>query len=589
MNILVMMVIAACLLLAGCGGKSLFLPSYNAAGPIEKGFSKAALPDGSVYEGEFLDGLFAGNGNLKWSNGDSYSGNFKSGLFHGQGVLALVTGDRYEGEFEAGLFHGAGVYTTANGDTYRGGFEHGTFTGEGVFISETGDRYEGEFLDWIITGEGILTIQESDKYSGSFVKGVPNGKVVVEFGNGDRYEGGMSDWQFHGDGVMVSANGSTYSGRYEYGLSDGVMKVEHPVSGDKYEGELERWIYHGKGVLKQQDGDRYEGEFAYGRFNGQGNLISKDGKKYEGEFEHGRYHGEGRLEYVDRNGDKQVLSGRWENGKYAGEDAADYRKDGLSKLIAEQIMYDQPSQVAKVLKALSPQTPGRPDLYFVAFGSYGSQDVFMKEVQYSSSVMDKHYDVGKHSVQLINNPQTVDDVPLASVTNLKVVLGGIADIMDVEEDILFLFVTSHGSKEHEIEVELDDLPLQGLTVSRFKKILNNSGIKWKIALVSACYSGGFIDALKDEYTLIITAARADRTSFGCSDDAELTYFGRAFFEKSLTPDLSFIETFEQARELISGWEKKEELEPSEPQIFFTDAIENKLAEWQRKQKLSLID
>lgn len=208
----------------------------------------------------------------------------------------------------------------------------------------------------------------------------------------------------------------------------------------------------------------------------------------------------------------------------------------------------------------------------------------MKEVRYSSEVMNQHYDVGTRTVTLINNSKTVDDAPLASVTNLEAVLDGIVGIMDVEEDILFLFVTSHGSKEHEIAVELDDFPLQGLTASRFKRILDNSDIKWKVLLVSACYSGGFVDALKDEHTLIITAARADRASFGCSDDAELTYFGRAFFEKSLTPDSSFIDAFARARELVLSWEKAEEREPSEPQIFFTDAIEKKLAEWRHMQK-----
>ena len=148
-------------------------------------------------------------------------------------------------------------------------------------------------------------------------------------------------------------------------------------------------------------------------------------------------------------------------------------------------------------------------------------------------------------------------------------------------DILFLYVTSHGSKEHEISVALDGVPLQDLSTQRFKSILGSAGIKWKVLVVSACYSGGFVDALKDEHTLIITAARADRQSFGCSNDAELTYFGRAFFEKSLSADKSFIEAFEQARELVSGWEKEEEREPSEPQMSPNGLIEAKLAEWKR--------
>ena len=45
--------------------------------------------------------------------------------------------------------------------------------------------------------------------------------------------------------------------------------------------------------------------------------------------------------------------------------------------------------------------------------------------------------------------------------------------------------------------------------------------------------------------MVITAARADRTSFGCADENDFTYFGRAFFNEALPASGSFFEAFHQ--------------------------------------------
>jgi len=81
----------------------------------------------------------------------------------------------------------------------------------------------------------------------------------------------------------------------------------------------------------------------------------------------------------------------------------------------------------------------------------------------------------------------------------------------------------------------------------------------------------------------MTAASANRQSFGCSDDSDLTYFGRAYFEKSLNSENSFEEAFNQARDLIAQWEIEEQREPSQPQIATSPAITHKLAEWRSQR------
>ncbi len=117
-----------------------------------------------------------------------------------------------------------------------------------------------------------------------------------------------------------------------------------------------------------------------------------------------------------------------------------------------------------------------------------------------------------------------------------------------------------------------------LRSSDLKAVLERSGIRWRILVVSACYSGAFIEPLKDEHTLILTASRQDRNSFGCSDDRELTYFGEHFFARELGNGKSLLEAFEAARVSLAEREEEEGFTPSEPQMHMGKLMRNKLAE-----------
>ena len=73
-----------------------------------------------------------------------------------------------------------------------------------------------------------------------------------------------------------------------------------------------------------------------------------------------------------------------------------------------------------------------------------------------------------------------------------------------------------------------------------------------MVVVSACYSGRFVEPLRDENTIVITAAAPDRTSFGCEAGRDFTYFGEAFFRDALARTASFTEAFEIARQLVTS-------------------------------------
>ena len=169
------------------------------------------------------------------------------------------------------------------------------------------------------------------------------------------------------------------------------------------------------------------------------------------------------------------------------------------------------------------------------------------------------------TVLLINSHNTVDSVPLANGHNLRRVLAGVADKAG-PEDLVFLHLTSHGSSDHELSVRFGRLGLNDIDADTLGEIVAAADLPWRVVVVSACYSGGFIDALQSPEALVMTAARDDRQSFGCEHGREYTYFGEAFYRDSLM-DHDFSGAFERAVELVREKEEREDLTPSEPQIW----------------------
>jgi hypothetical protein len=245
---------------------------------------------------------------------------------------------------------------------------------------------------------------------------------------------------------------------------------------------------------------------------------------------------------------------------------------------AEDVLIKQPQILYEALTDLEDERPGVTDLYFVGFAPYSAEDVFRKDVEAARDLFDDRFDTDGRSITLINNPATMLDEPFATVSNLRATLSEIGDIIDPDQDVVMVYLSSHGSKDHKLSIEFPPLQLDALGPEALKKMLDDAGIKWRIIVVSACYSGGFIDPLKDEYTLIITASAADRTSFGCGAESAATYFGDALFQHALRFEDSFVKAFEQAKKLIAERERSEKRRPSNPQIFVGEQMQTKLPE-----------
>ena len=164
-----------------------------------------------------------------------------------------------------------------------------------------------------------------------------------------------------------------------------------------------------------------------------------------------------------------------------------------------------------MLGELQPASVGLPQLYCIGFAGFGGQAVFKREVLAVRQLFDESFGTRGRSLALINHESTISDIPLATVPNLKHVLLHLGRrVMDTKQDTLFLFLTSHGDKGV-LTVELPGFSFPQLTPGELKRMLDDSGIRYRVIVISACHSGSFIHALANPTTLVITAARSSHS------------------------------------------------------------------------------
>lgn len=224
------------------------------------------------------------------------------------------------------------------------------------------------------------------------------------------------------------------------------------------------------------------------------------------------------------------------------------------------------------LDALQPQRRGTIDAYVVAV-ALDSDPVFGREAREAGRVLARRYDAEGRTITLAGPDGRSAGLPKGSLTSLTLALARIAELMDPAEDVLVLYSTSHGAPAG-LAYHDGDSGFGILAPSRLGLLLGELGIRRRILLLSACHSGVFVPFLSSPDTVIVTAASADRTSFGCRAENDWTYFGDALVNNALRKPQPLANAAEEARTMIAGWESGSGLEPSQPQVVFGNAVDS---------------
>lgn len=548
--------LALTLLLTACGdGESLLPPD-------------ARLPDGGRYRGDLVNGLLQGQGRVDYPNGSWYAGGFDQGQWHGLGEWHGSNGEVYRGSFNQGLFDGKGQLTTS-GSSYTGGFKAGRRDGEGT-LKENGMTYRGEFKADQYSGLGRLELEDGSSYQGQFAHGKPNGEGQRGDASGNQFTGHFVDGQLEGNGTFNSADGDIYVGGFKNNQLHGKGRYEN-ADGDVWLGVFKEGSLNGKGEMIGADGSHYIGQFNDWRFTGQGRLNLPDGSFYIGQFDVDNYNGHGTLVLTDGT----VQNGTWINGQRV--------RDADGKLLPDPLelgLLAQGRLLADALANVPASTPAI-ELYTLTLGGDGKQSVFLRESDYVSNMLTSRFGAFGQ-IRLVNHRDHLADRPMATRENLRRAALTLAE-RSGPEDLIFLYLTSHGTSEHELVLDQPRMELSDLPADELAAVLAPLKNRDKIIVISSCYSGGFIPALKDERTLVMTASRADRVSFGCSEQANFTYFGDALFAQALNQTDDLEHAFKLASATVVERELADSFEASEPQIWAPKTV---LSHWQllRKQQ-----
>lgn len=264
--------------------------ALQAENQVRNGYGRKTYSNGTVYEGEFQEGVADGRGTFYYTNGSVYQGEVKMGSPHGTGRITYASGTVYEGAFQNGEPNGRGRFIYKDGAVYQGDVKNGSFEGRGTLRYAGGTVYEGTFQNHHFHGRGRIRFADGAAYEGDFQQGKRQGNGRYVFASGTAYDGEFQDDQFHGRGRIRYTDGSVYEGTFRNGLQQGRGRYSY-ASGTVYEGEFRNGEPCGCGIYLFSNGDRYEGEVQNGKLHGRGCLTYAGGTVRRGRFVNDEYKG----------------------------------------------------------------------------------------------------------------------------------------------------------------------------------------------------------------------------------------------------------------------------------------------------------
>jgi hypothetical protein len=151
--------------------------------------------------------------------------------------------------------------------------------------------------------------------------------------------------------------------------------------------------------------------------------------------------------------------------------------------------------------------------------------------------------------------------PAAQHSAVGAIANTLWDLSARAPDGCLIYFTSHGTPDG---IVID----QGvLSPDKMGAMVNNAcGSKPSVIVMSACFSGQFVPALEGENRLVLTGARPDRTSFGCGEMDQYTFFDDCFLRALPMAD-GFPREADLTRQCVAARERQVGVDlPSEPQL-----------------------
>jgi len=237
---------------------------------------------------------------------------------------------------------------------------------------------------------------------------------------------------------------------------------------------------------------------------------------------------------------------------------------------AEALMFDG------MLDNFEAERPGEEDIYYLGVAGEAGNSLYLREAELALESLRDVYGMDGRAGILANNANNTARYPFATHNNLEATLDRIGELIDADEDILFLFLSSRGTQTSSIVLSQPGLMLADINPKGLKKALDDAKIKWRIIVISACYSGAFINELSDAKTLVVTSSDNTDKGLGCAANKGTTWFTQFFFETYLKQSLGMTAAFTATVDALAKQQGSAE-HSGLPQISMGAQMKHKLA------------
>ena len=214
---------------------------------------------------------------------------------------------------------------------------------------------------------------------------------------------------------------------------------------------------------------------------------------------------------------------------------------------------------------------GPPRVVFAGFALNSLSKAFHSDVLLAEKavrVADPHAVVFR-----LSNPAAGDsaDWPLATRENVAAVMREVGALARPQDKVVILF-SSHGSR-NALHINSSKREIGVITPAELGEWLGALRDKSTLLVISACYSGSFLEPLRSPTRIILTASARDRSSFGCQFNSHNTFFVEELWGQKALAELPLTEMIVRAREGVQRRETAMKVRPSMPQSDIGPAVE----------------
>ena len=222
-------------------------------------------------------------------------------------------------------------------------------------------------------------------------------------------------------------------------------------------------------------------------------------------------------------------------------------------------------RLTEALARLQPQRAGVTDAYLVV-AALDSDPVFGREARETRRVLAGRIGAEGRSIVLAEDEGSDRADAAGTPGNLELALAKAAALMDRDEDVLVVYVTTHGTPRAGLNFEHGLYGAGIVTPKQFRDSLARHGARNRLIILQACFSGQFVPALAAPRTVVVTAASSMKPSFGCSPGNDWTFFGHALINRAMRGKDTLVRQIRRAMVTIIGWEQRLKIDPSSPQV-----------------------